>query len=86
MCCKILVNGEHEIETPAEFVDFFGFEPIYDKLYNGIVMDACLCQVDIETTIKTFGLNETSKYDGEWHYLKYENTKSNAIANANKPN
>ena len=51
MCNIIVVNeGEVEIETPQEFLDYFGFEPILEKYYNRIEWDYCLCQIDLDVT------------------------------------
>lgn len=63
MCQKIVVNnGEHEIETPKEFVEYFKISPIVEKHYKGIVEDACLCQIDIPKSLRLVDYEFT--YDG----------------------
>jgi hypothetical protein len=51
--CQIIVinNGDKEIETPQQFIDHFGFMPKTNWAYNELIMDACLCQCDIEQTL-----------------------------------
>lgn len=52
MCQIIVINkGEKEITTPQEFKDHFGFIPKTNWAYNELMMDACLCQCDIEDTL-----------------------------------
>lgn len=52
MCQIIVINkGDKEIETPQQFIDHFGFMPKTDWAYNELIMDACLCQCDIEETL-----------------------------------
>ena len=53
MCSTIVINrGELEIETPKQFKDHFKFEPIKNNYYNSIYRNCCLCQIDIEETLK----------------------------------
>jgi hypothetical protein len=57
MCNIIVINrGELEISTPKEFLDYFGFEAPVEPHYSGVVMDACLCQVDVEGALKQHGI------------------------------
>lgn len=50
MCTIILINrGFKELTTPRQFKQHFGFLP--HSLYK-IEMDYCLCQCDIEETLK----------------------------------
>ncbi|MBP1165065.1 hypothetical protein JOE44_001949 [Chryseobacterium sp. PvR013] len=57
MCNTIVVNnGEVEIETPQEFVDYFHKEPVKAEMHSTLVMDACLCQVDIEESLSSLKL------------------------------
>jgi hypothetical protein len=52
MCQIVVINkGEKEITTPQEFKDHFGFMPITNWAYNELMMDACLCQCEIEETL-----------------------------------
>jgi len=53
MCQKIFVNrGEVEIETPAGFEVYFGFAAKAEEGYEEILPECCLCQIDIEATLK----------------------------------
>jgi hypothetical protein len=52
MCNIIIINnGEKEIETPRQFQEHFGFMPMLEDYYDTIVMDYCLCQADIESSL-----------------------------------
>ena len=52
MCQIIVINkGEKEIATPQEFKEHFGFMPKKNWAHNELMMDACLCQCDIEGTL-----------------------------------
>lgn len=49
MCTVIVINrGEKEIESPRQFLDYFGFEAPKEDHYRSVNMDSCLCQVDCE--------------------------------------
>ena len=53
MCNIIVINkGEKEIETPRQFLEHFGFMAEKETYYNEIEMDSCLCQCDIEKSLK----------------------------------
>jgi hypothetical protein len=53
MCQTIVINnGEHELETPREFIEFFGFEPLLNKHYKSLNINSCFCQCDLESTFK----------------------------------
>ncbi len=53
MCNIIVINrGEKEIETPRQFKEHFGFEPIRCEYFQTVEPDACLCQIDIATSLK----------------------------------
>ena len=52
MCNIVVINkGEKEIETPRQFLEHFGFMPDKEIYYNGIGMDECLCQCDVEKSL-----------------------------------
>jgi len=52
MCRKVIINrGELEIETPRQFLEYFGFEAPKQEYYSSIDLDCCLCQVDIEQAL-----------------------------------
>lgn len=52
MCNIVVINGgEKEIETPRQFLEYFGFEAPKEEYYQSVDMDCCLCQVDIEKAL-----------------------------------
>ena len=69
--CQIIIinNGEVEIETPNDFKEFFGFNPLVKGYYNGIIGDACLCQVDIENTFLQHGIEFTEDKSMMWYHV-----------------
>lgn len=68
MCNIIVINkGEKEIETPRQFCEHFGLEYVKAYGHKNIMMDACLCQIDIEKS-----LNENNiqfNYDCGYYYV-----------------
>lgn len=63
MCNTIIINnGEVEIETPQEFIDYFRAEPVKAEMYSSVVMHACLCQIDVEESLRKLQL--PYEYDG----------------------
>jgi len=53
MCSIIYANiGEIEIETPRQFEAHFDFAPTISHYYSSIALDSCLCQIDIEKSLK----------------------------------
>ena len=74
MCQTIIINnGEVEIETPNEFKEFFGFDPLVEEYYGGIIGDACLCQVNIEKTFLDHGINFTEDKSMMWYHVNTKN-------------
>lgn len=54
MCNIIVINhGEKEIGTPLQFQRHFGFIPLKMDYYDKLHMDACLCQCDVEDSLKS---------------------------------
>ncbi len=52
MCYTIVINkGEKEIDTPGQFLAYFGFEAPREWCFNDVRMDACLCQVDVKKAL-----------------------------------
>lgn len=63
MCTIIVINrGEKEIETPAQFQEHFGFLPVIDEHYKKFIMDACLCQCDIDETFRLHNIQYKTDY------------------------
>lgn len=61
MCKRIIINrGEHELGTPREFKEYFGFLPIKNQLYSirdnesysEEELDECLCSADITESLE----------------------------------
>ena len=68
MCGIIVVNkGEKEIETPRQFLEYFGFEAPMESYYKSVELDSCLCQVNIEDALKDHCV--TYKKDCENYYV-----------------
>lgn len=53
MCVVVVINrGEKEIETPEQFKEHFGFEPIIDESLKTDGWDkCCLCNCHIAKTL-----------------------------------
>lgn len=79
MCNTIIINnGEVEIETPQEFVDYFHTEPIKDEMYSSVVMHACLCQIDVEESLRKLQLS--FEYDGMDYNVKVCDKANTSVA------
>lgn len=70
MCSKIFINNaEIEIETPREFIDFFGKkieqktnllpEIYFAEKYPDIYWDNCLCEIDLRQELDYFNIPYT---------------------------
>ena len=71
--CNIIVinNGEIEIETPQDFIEYFKTEPVKDEMYSDIILDACLCQIDVEASLQKIGIDYT--WEGSDYYITINN-------------
>ncbi|NML70039.1 hypothetical protein HHL23_09520 [Chryseobacterium sp. RP-3-3] len=72
--CNIIVinNGEIEIETPQDFIDYFKEDPIKDDMYSEISLDCCLCQIDVEASLKKLSIDYT------WEGMDYNITTNSS--------
>lgn len=68
MCNRIVINkDEKEIETPAEFYEHFGFNAFKEEHHNTIIMDACLCQVDVDKSLKEHNVEFKKDEIGDYY-------------------
>ena len=63
MCDMVTIDGK-SYDTPRELMDKLGGELVPAPEYGDILMDCCLCQVDLKATAEKYGY-EYKPFDGD---------------------
>lgn len=83
--CTMIRTKEKDFDTIEALVNFLGGKSVVaDPLYPDIDMFNCLCQIDIDATLKKYGIAfEIDEIDGDYYIpSKAEVFNSNNMPNA----
>lgn len=67
--CQTVLYQNQKLETPRQLRETLGVEPIVDAHYRDIDEDYCLCQLDLEATLRQTGKKFYMNPDWYGEYL-----------------